>query len=75
MEDKVTPRVCNLMLNIVQASLLSLYMNGYIYTSLSDSPQVLASNELQTVQAYYLQETQQLKGSTKLRLTHHLCHK
>ena|SRR6266550_998845 len=64
MEDKVTSRVCNLMLNIMQASLLvSLHVNGYIHTSLciSDSPQLMASNESQTVQADYLQEIQQLK--------------
>jgi hypothetical protein len=61
MEDKVASRVCNLMLNIVQASLLSLYVNGYIHTSLSDSPQLKASNESQNVQADYLQETQQSK--------------
>jgi len=62
MEDKVTSRVCNLMLNIMLASLLSLHMvNGYIHTSLSDSPQVMASNESQTVQGDYLQETQQSK--------------
>jgi len=58
MEDKVTSRVCNLMLNIMQASLLSLHVNGY-HTSLSDSLQVMASNGLQTVQAHHLQETQQ----------------
>jgi hypothetical protein len=57
MEDKVASRVCNLMLNIMQTSLLSLYVNGYIHTSLSDSPQVMASNELQTAPADYLQET------------------
>ncbi len=57
MEDKVTSRVCNLMLNIMQASLLSLHVNGYIH-SLTNSPQVMASNELETVQADYLQETQ-----------------
>ena len=73
MEDKVTPRVCNLMLDIMQASLLSLHVHGYIHKSLSDSPQVMASNESQTVQADYLQETQQL-GSTKLRPTHHPHH-
>ena len=61
MEDKVTPRVCNLMLDIMQASLLSLHVHGYIHKSLSDSPQVMASNESQTVQADYLQETQQSK--------------
>ena len=61
MEDKVTPRICDLMLNIMQASLLLLYVNGKIHTLLSDSPQVMASNESQTVQAYCLQETQQLK--------------
>ena len=61
MEDKVTSRVCNLMFNIMQASLLSLHMNGYIHTSLSDSPQVMASSESQTVQADYLPETQQSK--------------
>ena len=61
MEDKVTSKVCDLMLNIMQASLLSLHVNGYIHTSLSDSPQKMASNEWQTVQADYLQETQQLK--------------
>jgi len=61
MEDKVTSRVCNLMLNIMQASLLSLHGNGYIHTSLSNSPQVMASNESQTVQADYLQATQQSK--------------
>ena len=58
MEDKVASRVCNLMFNIMQASLLSLHMNGYIHTSLSDSPQVMASSESQTVQADYLPETQ-----------------
>jgi hypothetical protein len=58
MEDKVTSRVCNLMFNIMQASLLSLHVNGYIHTSLSDSPQVMASNESWTFQADYLQETQ-----------------
>ena len=57
MKDKVTSRVCNLMLNIMQASLLSLHVNGYIYISLSDSPQVMASDESQTVQADYLQDT------------------
>ena len=61
MEDKVTSSVCNLMLNVMQASLLSLDVNGYIHTSLSDSPQVMAANESQTVQADYLQETQQSK--------------
>ena len=63
MEDKVASRVCDLMLNIMQASLLSLHVNGYIHwhTSLSGSPQVMALNELQTVQADYLQETQQSK--------------
>ena len=61
MEDKVTSRVCNLMLNIVQASLLSLHVNGYIHTSLSDLPQVMAVSELQTVQADYLPDTQQSK--------------
>ena len=59
MEDKVTSRVCNLMLNIMHASLLSLHVNGCIPTSSSDSPQVMASNESQTVQAVYLQEIQQ----------------
>jgi hypothetical protein len=57
MEDKVTSRVCNLMPNIMQASLLLWHMNGYIHTS-SNSPQVMASNGSQTVQADYLQETQ-----------------
>ena len=61
MEDKVTSRVCNLMFNIMQASLLSLNVNGYIHTSLSDLPQLMASNESQIVQADYLQETQQSK--------------
>ena len=61
MEDKVTVRVCNLVLNIMQASLLSLQVNGHIHTSLSDSPRVMASNESQCVQAYNLQETQQSK--------------
>ncbi len=61
MEDKVTSSVCNLMLNVMQASLLSLDVNGYIHISLSDSPQVMAANESQTVQADYLQETQQSK--------------
>jgi hypothetical protein len=61
MEDKITSRVCNLMLNIMQASLLSLHVNGYIHTTLSDSPQVMASNESQTVEADYLQEAQQSK--------------
>ena len=63
MEDKVTFRVCNLMLNIMQASLLSLHEihEWYIHTSLSDSPQVMASNESQTVQADFLQETQHSK--------------
>ncbi len=61
MEDKVTSRVCNLILNIMQASLLSLHVNGYIHTSLFDSPQVMASNESQIVQADYLQQVQQLK--------------
>ena len=28
MEDKVTPKVCNLMLNIMPASLLSLHVNA-----------------------------------------------
>ena len=61
MEDEVTSRVCNLMLNIMQASLLLLQVNGYyIHTSLSDSPQVMASNESQTVRAHCLQEPQQL---------------
>jgi hypothetical protein len=63
MEDKVTSRVCDLMLNIMQASLLSLHVNGYIHTSLTDSPHVMASNESQTVQADYLQETQQSKDA------------
>ena len=59
MEDKVTSRVCHLMLNIMQASLLSLPVSGYtVPTSLSDSPQVMASSESQTVQADYLPETQ-----------------
>ena len=49
------------MLNIMQASLLSLHVNGYINTSSSDSPEVMGSNESQTVQADYLQEIQQLK--------------
>ena len=31
MEDKVTSSVCDLMLNIMQASLLSLHVNGYIH--------------------------------------------
>jgi hypothetical protein len=66
MEDKVTSRICNLMLNIMQASLLSLHVNGYIHTSLSDSPQEMASNDLQTVQADDLQETQQLKKAQNL---------
>ena len=61
MEDKVTSWVCNLMLNIVQASLLLLHVNGYIHTSLSDPPQMMVSNESQTAQADYLQETQQSK--------------
>ena len=61
MEDKVTSSVCNLMLNVMLASLLSLDVNGYIHISLSDSPQVMAANESQTVQADYLQETQQSK--------------
>jgi hypothetical protein len=61
MEDKVTSRVCNLMLNIMQASLLSLHVNGYIHRSLTDSPQLMASSDPQTVQADYLQETQQSK--------------
>ena len=61
MEDKVTSRVCNLMLNIMQASLFSLHVNRYIHTLLSDSPQVMVSNDLQSVQADYLQETQQSK--------------
>jgi hypothetical protein len=61
------------MLNIMQASLLSLHVNGYIHTSLSDSPQEMASNELQTVQADYLQETT-VKGCTKFRLIYHSCH-
>ena len=75
MEDEVTSRVCNLMLNIMQASLLLLQVNGYyIHTSLSDSPQVMASNESQTVQAYYLQETQQLNEVQTLRAAHHPCH-
>jgi hypothetical protein len=38
-----------LMLNIVQASLLSLHVNWFFHTSLSDSPQVMASNVPQTV--------------------------
>ena len=63
MEDKVTSMVCNLMLNIMQASLLSLHVNGYIHTSLTDSPQVMVSNESQTVQADYLQKIQWLKES------------
>ena len=65
MEDKVTSRVCNLMLNVMQASLLSLYVNGYIlsHTSLSDLPQVMVSNESQIAQADYLQETQQSKAA------------
>ena len=57
MEDKITSRVGNLMLNIMQASLLSLPVSGYtVPTSLSDTPQVMASSESQTVQADYLQE-------------------
>jgi hypothetical protein len=48
------------MLNIMLASLLSLHVNGFIHTLLFDSPQMMASNALQTVQADYLQETQQL---------------
>ena len=60
MEDKVTSRICNMMLNMMQASLWSsLHVNGCIHTSLSGSPQLMASNESQTVQADYLQETQQ----------------
>jgi hypothetical protein len=61
MENKITSRVGNLMLNIMQASLLSFHLDGYIHTLLSNSPQVMASNESQTVQADHLQETQQLK--------------
>jgi hypothetical protein len=58
MEDKVTSRVSNLMLNIMQASLSSLHVNdGYLPTSLSNSLQLMASNESKTVQAHYLQET------------------
>jgi hypothetical protein len=59
MEDEVAFMVCNLMLNIMQASLLSLHVNRYIHTPLSNSPQVMASDESQTVQADYLQEIQQ----------------
>ena len=61
MEDKVTSRVCNLMLNIMHASLLSLQVNGCIHISLllSDLPQLMASNESQTVQPDSLQEIQQ----------------
>ena len=60
------------MLNIMQASLLSLHMNGYIHTSLSDSPQVMASNASQIVQDFDLQENQ--KEAQKLRLAYHPCH-
>ena len=60
MEDKVASRICNLMLNIMQAFLLSLHVNGYIHTS-SNSPQVMASNGSPTAQADYLQEAQQSK--------------
>ena len=65
MEDEVTSRVCNLMLNIMKASLLSLHVNGYCIHTLSfDSLQLMASNEPQTVQADHLQvETQEVKGA------------
>ena len=49
MEYKVASRVSDLMLNIMQASLLSFPVNGDIDTSLSHLPQVMASNELQDV--------------------------
>ena len=75
MEDKVTSRVCNLMLNIMQASLLLLHVDKYIHTSLlSDSLQLMASNESQTVQADYLQQNQQLNEVQTLRAAHHPCH-
>ena len=49
------------MLNIMQASLLSLHVNRYNHISLADLPQLMASNESQTVQAHYLQQTQPSK--------------
>jgi hypothetical protein len=61
MEDKVTSRVCYLMLNIMQASLLSLHVSVYIHTLLSASPPLMVSNELLTAQADYLQATQHSK--------------
>ena len=40
---------------------LCCHWNKYIHTSLSNTPQVMASDESQMVLADYLQETQQLK--------------